>query len=67
MNKGKNYPKDRDFLGLVADFKGQPHYWDIFFWATREDGINGKACFVGRDLFSMPGLVGWADLPMMEE
>lgn len=62
MKTNKNYPKDRDFLGLVQGCCNNP-YWDVFFWATKEDGINGKSCFVSRDLEDMPELIRWVDLP----
>jgi hypothetical protein len=54
-------PKNRDFLGFVKHYNNEP-YWDIFFWATREDGVR-KACFVDRQLCVMPDLIRWADLP----
>lgn len=57
----KNPPKNRDFLGLVDH--NQP-YWDIFFWATKEDGVM-KSEFVDRELFSMPKLIKWEELPDM--
>lgn len=54
-------PKNRDFLGLVEARNGEL-YWDIFFWATKEHGVR-KSCFVDRNLFDMPTVVGWTDLP----
>lgn len=54
-------PKDRDFLGLVKSYNGEL-YWDIFFWATKEYGVK-KACFVDRQLFDMPELLRWEELP----
>ena len=57
MIKNKRYPKYRSFLGCVCDSKGNPHYWDIFFWATKEDGVD-KACFVDSGLFAMPKCIG---------
>ena len=66
MIKNKRYPKDRSFLGCVCDSKGNPHYWDIFFWATKEDGVD-KACFVDSGLFAMPKCIGWHELPSLEE
>ena len=65
MNKNKLCPKNREFLGLV-DHCGIP-YWDIFWWATREEGVNGKACFVDGAFFNMPKLIGWVELPEIEE
>ena len=65
MNK-TNPPKNREFLGLV-DGGWNSHYWDIFFWATKEDGVGGKACFTDRMLYDMPTLVGWMELPPTEE
>ena len=64
MNKNKP-PKNRDFLALVDT--GYHGYWDIFFWATREDGVNGKACYVDRQFYAMPNIRGWVDLPEIEE
>lgn len=61
----KKPPKDRDFLGLVESYNGQ-RYWDIFFWATREYGVK-KSCFVDRQLFDMPGLVRWEELPSYDD
>lgn len=60
LNKTKP-PKDRDFLALIVS--GNHVYWDIFFWATKEDGINGKSAFTDRDLYYMPKIEGWLDLP----
>jgi hypothetical protein len=57
-------PKNREFLGLVECNGGC--YWDIFFWATRENGINGKSCYTDRMLFKMPDIAGWVDLPNIE-
>ena len=65
MNKSKRYPKNREFLGLV-DHYNTP-YWDIFWWATKEDGVNGAACFVDRGFYAMPELLGWEELPEVEE
>ena len=65
MNKNKRYPKTREFLGLVDH--DNTLYWDIFWWATKEDGVNGKACFVDKSFFGMPELVGWTELPEIEE
>ncbi len=59
----KNPPKNREFLGLVDN--SQP-YWDIFFWATKDDGVH-KSGFVDRGLFSMPKLIKWEELPKMGE
>lgn len=63
-NKNKNPPKGRDFLGLVEAESGQL-YWDIFFWARKEDGVR-KPEFVDRGLFSMPKLLRWEELPSYE-
>ena len=65
MNKNKRYPKTREFLVLVDH--DNTLYWDIFWWATKEDGVNGRACFVDRGFFDMPELVGWTELPEIEE
>lgn len=64
MKTNKNYPKDRDFLGLIGGCCNTP-YWDIFFWATKEDGVRGKSRFVDRELFDMPELLCWEELPDM--
>lgn len=56
-------PKNRDFLGYV---KHSSPYWDIFFWGKREDGLR-KSEYVDRGLFSMPELIGWEELPEMED
>ena len=64
MNKNKP-PKTREFLGLVS-LDNTP-YWDIFWWATKEDGVGGKSCFVDRGFFDMPELLGWVELPDIEE
>lgn len=66
MNKQIKPPKDRDFLGLVKDDMNG-NYWDIFFWATKEDGVGGKSCFTDRGLYDMPPLIKWIDLPPTEE
>lgn len=59
-----NPPKNREFLGLVET----PNYtyWDIFFWATKADGVD-KAQYVDRGLFSMPNIKGWVDLPKEDD
>lgn len=57
-------PKNRDFLGLV-DNNGNS-YWDIFFWATKEDGVGGRACYTDRGLFDMPKILRWQDLPSID-
>lgn len=62
MNKTKP-PKGRDFLGLVVS--GGNVYWDIFFWATKEDGVN-RGGYYDRDLFEMPAIFGWTDLQFVE-
>tara|TARA_S200002703_G_scaffold125968_1_gene112321 strand:+ start:104 stop:316 length:213 start_codon:yes stop_codon:yes gene_type:complete len=59
-----NPPKNRDFLGLVKS--GENVYWDIFFYARKEDGVR-KAEFVDRGLFSMPALIRWVEMPSIEE
>lgn len=56
-------PKNRFFLGLV---KSANPYWDIFSWATKEDGVD-KACYVDSGLFKMPEIYGWTELPAIEE
>lgn len=58
-------PKNREFLGLVQNNNG--YYWDFFWWATRQDGVNGAAQFVDREFFAMPKLIGWIELPEVEE
>lgn len=63
MNKTKP-PKDREFLGLVQE--DYHIYWDIFFWATKEDGINGTPCYVDRMLSNMPEILGWFEMPDIE-
>ena len=65
MNINKKYPKTREFLGLVKS--EESYYWDIFWWATKEDGVNGKSCFVDRQFFCMPSLCGWTELPEIQE
>ena len=62
MNKTKP-PKDREFLGLVVS--GNNVYWDIFFWATKEDGVP-RGGYHDRGLFEMPAIFGWIDLPEVE-
>ena len=64
INKTKP-PKDREFLGLVSN-NGEPKYWDFFWWATKEDGVNGKACYVDRAFFDMPDILGWIEVPELE-
>lgn len=59
-----NPPKNREFLGLVD--RGHASYWDFFWWATRADGVNGKSCFVDRQFYDMPKLVGWIEVPAYE-
>ena len=54
-------PKDRDFLALVDD--GDNVYWDVFFWATKKDGVGSKSCFVDRNLNDMPNIREWIFLP----
>ena len=61
----KNPPKDRSFLGLVSTYNNECH-WDIFFWATKEDGV-WKSCYVDTELFDMPKLIRWVDLPEIKE
>jgi hypothetical protein len=56
-------PKNRDFLGLVDH---PTRYWDIFFYGRKEDGLP-KAEYIDRGLFSMPKLIGWVELPVIEE
>ena len=60
----KKPPKNRPFLGLVK--KPCEDYWEIFFWGTREDGLE-NAQYVDRGLFQMPELRGWVELPNEEE
>jgi hypothetical protein len=56
-------PKDGEgFLALVQH--SQP-YWDIFFWATKEDGVD-KSCYVDRSWFEMPRIIKWQRLPSTE-
>ncbi|QXN60206.1 hypothetical protein KUA24_139 [Vibrio phage HNL01] len=62
--KPKNPPKNNLFLGLVALESGDK-YWDIFFWATKEDGVN-SAQFVDRGLFAMPTIERWEYLPEID-
>ena len=62
MNKTKP-PKDREFLGLVVS--GNNVYWDIFFWATKEDGVP-KGGYHDRGFFEMPKIFGWIELPKVE-
>ncbi len=63
--KLKGLPKNRDFLGLVDN---PTPYWDIFFWATTEDGVRkGDTGFCDRGLFSMPKLIRWEELPEIDE
>lgn len=52
--------KNRMFLGLVNDVN-EP-YWDIFFYARPENGVR-KSCYVDTQLFDMPKIVGWCELP----
>ena len=58
-------PKNREFLGLVSR-DGDPKYWDFFWWATKEDGVNGPACYVDRGFFEMPEILGWIEVPELE-
>lgn len=60
----KKPPKNREFLGLATGYTGT--YWDIFFWATKEYGVD-KAQFVDRQLYKMPELLGWIELPEVED
>lgn len=60
----KKPPKDRDFLGLVE--RPSYTYWEIFFWATKKDGVD-KAQYVDRGLFKMPKIKGWVDFPKDDE
>ena len=64
INKTKP-PKNREFLGLVSK-DGDPKYWDFFWWATKEDGVNGPACYVDREFFEMPDISGWIEVPELE-
>ena len=64
INKTKP-PKNREFLGLVSR-DGDPKYWDFFWWATKEDGVNGPACYVDREFFEMPEILGWIEVPELE-
>lgn len=34
-------PKDREFLGLVKLCDG--FMWEILYWATKQDGVEGGA------------------------
>ena len=64
INKTKP-PKNREFLGLVSK-DGDPKYWDFFWWVTKEDGVNGPACYVDREFFEMPEILGWIEVPELE-
>lgn len=59
MNKTKP-PKNRSFLGFVR--RPDYAYWGIFFWATGEDGVI-KSCYVDAELYDMPEIEGWVELP----
>ena len=60
-------PKNREFLGLVAARDSEsPAYWDFFWWATKENGVNGPACYVDRGFFNMPKILGWIEVPELE-
>lgn len=63
MIKTNNPPKDREFLGLVENQNGR--YWDFFWWARKEDGVP-KGCFVDRDYYDMPKILGWIEVPDKE-
>lgn len=65
LNKNKP-PKNREFMGLVEMSDGTL-YWDFFWWATKEDGINGAANYVDRAFFDMPNILGWIELPEVED
>lgn len=58
-------PKGREFLGLVKDDYGNL-YWDFFWWATKEDGVD-KACYVDRSYFEMPPIIGWMEVPDIDK
>lgn len=64
INKTKP-PKDREFFGLVSH-NGELKYWDFFWYATKENGVNGPACYVDRDFFRMPKILGWIEVPELE-
>lgn len=62
LNKIKP-PKNREFLGYVDSLSP---YFDFFWWATKADG-NDKAGFVDRQFFEMPKLIGWIEVPNVED
>lgn len=64
MNHTKPPKNGEAFLGLIE--AGGVTYWEIFFWATKKDGVR-KACYVDRGLFDMPKIKGWLPLPHIEE
>lgn len=64
LNKTIPPKNSEDFLGLV-DENGSV-YWDIFFWATKEYGVQ-KACYVDSELFDMPNIRGWLPLPPIDK
>lgn len=61
----KKPPKDRSFLGLVSAGRNTL-YWDIFFWAKREDGVR-KSGYVDNELYDMPKIIRWEELPEIKE
>jgi len=63
MKSKLNPPKDGEaFLALVD---GAEPYWEIFFWAIKDDGVD-KACYIGRNWFKMPRILKWEPLPAVE-
>lgn len=63
LNKTKP-PKNREFLALVESKCGSV-YWDFFIWATNEHGAT-KSGFMDRQLYDMPPILGWVELPNLE-
>lgn len=59
-------PKDREFLGLVSSDHLGNRYWDFFWWAKKIDGVD-KAQFVDRGYYTMPEIIGWMEVPSLEE
>ena len=62
--EGMNLPRNREFLGLVSE--GNYRYWDFFWFATKEDGVD-RSCFVDRAFFDMPPIIKWMECPPLEK
>lgn len=54
LNKTKP-PKNREFIGIVENGK----YPEFFNWG----GHNRIKCFLDRNFYEMPKIIGWIDIP----